>query len=228
VIFLTKPEQTRAQSHHFNKQPGRTKTHQQKKKMLEKQGRLLPENNFFQAISFVYNIFYAAAPSRKAHHSMPVRRTPVETTRYHHITMTLTPIGHIRSTLRDRTNAPRQTEGSPAATLEILPAYASALEGLQPSQEIWILTWLHQADRDTLRVHPGSDPRNPIAGVFATRSPDRPNPIGLHRATLLRINGLTLHIQAIEAIDQTPILDIKPVLKSEAARDPSLCDKPSR
>jgi len=144
-------------------------------------------------------------------------------------TMTLTPIGHIRSSLRDRTNAPRQAaEGAPSATIAILPAYFAALDGLQPSQDIWILTWFHEADRETLRVHPGSDPRNPIAGVFATRSPDRPNPIGLHRATLTRIDGLTLHIDAIEAIDQTPVLDIKPVLKSEAARDPSLCEEPAQ
>ena len=147
--------------------------------------------------------------------------------------MTLTPIGRIHSNLTDRTNAPRQAEGSPSATLEILPAYTSALEGLQPNQDIWILTWLHEADRETLRVHPGSDPSNPITGVFATRSPDRPNPIGLHRATITRIvsmgqDGLTLHVAALEAIDQTPVLDIKPVLSSEAAPNASLCDKPSR
>jgi tRNA-Thr(GGU) m(6)t(6)A37 methyltransferase TsaA len=146
--------------------------------------------------------------------------------------MILTQIGHIRSTLTDRTNAPRQASGAPSATLEILPAYAQALEGLHPNQDIWILTWLHEAERETLRVHPGSDPANPITGVFATRSPDRPNPIGLHRATLLRIvsmgqDGITLHIAALEAIDQTPILDIKPILSSEAAPQPSLCDKPS-
>ncbi|WP_035347187.1 tRNA (N6-threonylcarbamoyladenosine(37)-N6)-methyltransferase TrmO [Edaphobacter aggregans] len=140
--------------------------------------------------------------------------------------MILTPIGRIRSTLTDRTNAPRQAaEGAPPATLEILPDYAEAVDGLEPNQDIWILTWLHDADRDTLRVHPGSDPRNPITGVFATRSPDRPNPIGLHRATLLRIEGLTLHVDAIETIDGTPVLDIKPVLKSETARNPSLCEK---
>ena len=138
--------------------------------------------------------------------------------------MTLTPIGQIRSTLRDRTNAPRQAEGAPSATVEILPAYASALEGLHPNQDIWILTWLHDADRDTLRVRPGSDPANPITGVFATRSPDRPNPIGLHRAMLTRVEGLTLHIAALEAIDGTPVLDIKPVLRSEATINPSACD----
>ena len=148
--------------------------------------------------------------------------------------MTLTPIGHIRSTLRDRTNAPRQAaEGAPSATLEILPAYAQALEGLQPNQDVWILTWLHEADRETLRVHPRSDPGNPLTGVFATRSPDRPNPIGLHRVTITRIvsmgqDGLTLHLAALEAIDGTPILDIKPVLSSEGSPDRSLCEQPSR
>ena len=149
--------------------------------------------------------------------------------RYHHNSMTLTPIGHIRSTLTDRTNAPRQAaEGAPSATLEILPAYASALEGLHPNQDLWILTWLHEADRETLRVHPRSDPLNPLTGVFATRSPDRPNPIGLHRVTLTRIDGLTLHLAALEAIDGTPILDMKPVLSTEGTPDRSLCEKPPR
>jgi tRNA-Thr(GGU) m(6)t(6)A37 methyltransferase TsaA len=129
--------------------------------------------------------------------------------------MTLNPIGHIRSTLKDRTNAPRQaTEGAPSATLEVLPAFRQAVEGLRPGDEIWILTWLHEADRDTLKVHPRSDPRNPLTGVFATRSPDRPNPIGLHRARLLSIeNEDRLHVEALEAIDGTPIIDIKPVLE---------------
>jgi tRNA-Thr(GGU) m(6)t(6)A37 methyltransferase TsaA len=129
--------------------------------------------------------------------------------------MTLNPIGHIRSTLKDRTNAPRQaTEGAPSATLEVLPAFSEAVEGLRPGDEIWILTWLHEADRDTLKVHPRSDPRNPLTGVFATRSPDRPNPIGLHRARLLSIdNEDRIHVDALEAIDGTPIIDIKPVLE---------------
>jgi tRNA-Thr(GGU) m(6)t(6)A37 methyltransferase TsaA len=133
--------------------------------------------------------------------------------------MNLTAIGHIRSALKDRTNAPRQaTEGAPSAMLEILPAFSQAVEGLRPGDEIWLLTWLHDADRDTLKVHPRSDPRNPLTGVFATRSPDRPNPIGLHRATLLKLEGTTLYIDALEAIDGTPILDIKPVLKGECGR----------
>lgn len=139
--------------------------------------------------------------------------------------MTLTPIGHIRSTLTDRTNAPRQaTEGAPSATLEVLPAFREAVEGLRPGDEIWILTWLHEADRETLKVHPRSDPRNPLTGVFATRSPDRPNPLGLHRATLVKVEGTTLHIEALEAIDGTPVVDIKPVIRGECAPRPSACD----
>lgn len=130
--------------------------------------------------------------------------------------MTFTLIGYIRSPLKDRTNAPRQaTEGAPAATLEILPAFSEAVEGLRAGDEIWIFTWLHEANRDTFKVHPRSNPSNPLTGVFATRSPDRPNPIGLHRATLLSINGTTMQIHAMEAIDGTPVLDIKPVLKGE-------------
>jgi tRNA-Thr(GGU) m(6)t(6)A37 methyltransferase TsaA len=133
--------------------------------------------------------------------------------------MNLAPIGHIRSSLKDRTNAPRQaTEGAPSAALEVLPAFSHAIEGLQPGNEIWILTWLHETDRDTLKVHPRSDPCNPLTGVFATRSPDRPNPIGLHRAAIVKINGTTLEIDALEAIDGTPVLDIKPVLKGECGR----------
>lgn len=133
--------------------------------------------------------------------------------------MNLTPIGHIRSSLKDRTNAPRQAiEGAPPAALEVLPEFGTAVEGLRPGDEVWILTWLHDADRDTLKVHPRSDPRNPLTGVFATRSPDRPNPLGLHRATLVKVEGTTLDIDAIEAIDGTPVVDIKPVLKGECGR----------
>jgi tRNA-Thr(GGU) m(6)t(6)A37 methyltransferase TsaA len=133
--------------------------------------------------------------------------------------MTLTPIGRISSSLKDRTNAPRQaTEGAPSAVLEVLPEFGTAVEGLRPDDEVWILTWLHDADRETLKVHPRSDPRNPLTGVFATRSPDRPNPLGLHRATLVKVEGTTLYLEAMEAIDGTPVVDIKPVLKGECGR----------
>jgi tRNA-Thr(GGU) m(6)t(6)A37 methyltransferase TsaA len=123
------------------------------------------------------------------------------------------PVGHIRSALRELAEAPRQgSEGAPDAWLEVRPAYARALSGLVEGDEIIVVTWLHRADREVLEVHPRSDPRNPLAGVFATRSPDRPNPLGLHRVTLRGITGTRLRIGPIEAIDGTPVLDLKPVL----------------
>ena len=126
---------------------------------------------------------------------------------------TLAPIGYVHSTLRERTGAPRQAgEGAPEAEVEILPEYVDALDGIEAGQEIWILTWLHQARRSVLKVHPRGCLENPIAGVFATRSPDRPNPIGLHRARVLSVEGGRVRVQALEAIDGTPVVDIKPVL----------------
>src|SRR5690349_14572879 len=95
-------------------------------------------------------------------------------------TFDIAPIGYVRSTLTVRRGAPRQGwEGAPDATLEILPEFAAALDGIEPGQDIWILTWLHEAQRSVLKVHPRGNVLNPIMGVFATRSPDRPNPIGL-------------------------------------------------
>jgi len=96
--------------------------------------------------------------------------------------------------------------------VEVLPAFATAVHGLSAGEEIWLLTWLHQSERTTLEVHPRDDESRPLAGVFATRSPDRPNPIGLHRVRLLAIEeGRWLRVAALEAIDGTPVVDIKPV-----------------
>ena len=126
------------------------------------------------------------------------------------------PIGVIRSPLASRKNAPRQgNEGAPDAWLEVSGEYAPALLGVAAGDELLVLTWLHQADRSTLEVHPRSDPANPLAGVFATRSPDRPNPIGVHRVTVREIAGTRLRVGPIEAIDGTPVVDIKPVLGKE-------------
>lgn len=126
---------------------------------------------------------------------------------------TVVPIGWVRSTLKERTNAPRQgREGAPDAWLEIAADYAEGLEGIEVGAEILILTWLHQARREVMKVRPRHDPRNQLTGVFETRSPDRPNPIGIHRVTVLAIDGRTLHVRPLEAIDGTPIVDIKPVL----------------
>ncbi|MGH7588455.1 MAG: tRNA (N6-threonylcarbamoyladenosine(37)-N6)-methyltransferase TrmO [Gemmatimonadota bacterium] len=125
----------------------------------------------------------------------------------------LRPIGVIRSTLADRSDAPMQgSEGAPDAWIEIEDWAAEALHGLAVGDRILVITWLHQADRDVLKVHPRDDPRTPLTGVFATRSPDRPNPLGLHPVTLHAVEGTRLRVGPIEAIDGTPVVDIKPVL----------------
>ena len=128
-------------------------------------------------------------------------------------TGTLRRIGVIRSDLVDRARAPRQgSEGAPDAWLE-LEAWASAgLHGLNVGDEILVITWFHLASRDVFQVHPRSDPHAPLTGVFATRSPDRPNPLGLHPVVVHAIDGLRLRIGPIEAIDGTPVVDIKPVI----------------
>ncbi|MEJ2037733.1 MAG: tRNA (N6-threonylcarbamoyladenosine(37)-N6)-methyltransferase TrmO [Desulfosarcinaceae bacterium] len=130
---------------------------------------------------------------------------------------TIQPIGTIRSELTERAKAPKQgREGAPDAWLDVAPAFAQALDGLAAGDNIIILTWFHKAQRDILQVHPRGARENPLTGVFATRSPDRPNPIGLHRVTVLEIRGSRLKIGPMEAIDGTPVVDIKPVLKKRA------------
>ncbi len=125
----------------------------------------------------------------------------------------LRPVGMIRSVLKARSEAPKQgSEEAPDAWLEVHPWAAEGLQGLAVGDEIIVVTWFHRARRDVLRVHPRSDRRNPLTGVFATRSPDRPNPLGLHPVTVRRIDGNRLRIGPIEAIDGTPVVDIKPVL----------------
>ena len=124
----------------------------------------------------------------------------------------LRPIGVIRSKIKERSKAPKQgSEGAPDVWLEVHPFAAPALDGLAVGDDLIVLTWLHRAHRDTLKVHPRSDPKRRITGVFATRSPDRPNPIGLHQVTVRRIAKNRLRIGPIEAIDGTPVIDIKPV-----------------
>jgi len=130
-----------------------------------------------------------------------------------HDTIILRPIGHIRSPLRARGDAPRQgSEGAPDAWLELDPAFAPALHGIAPGDELIVVTWLHRADRDVLEVHPRNERTTPLAGVFATRSPDRPNPLGLHRVGVREISDTRLRIGPIEAIDGTPVVDVKAVL----------------
>jgi len=127
------------------------------------------------------------------------------------------PIGHVHSPLIQRSGAPRQPcEGAPEATLEIYPDLVEGLDGIQAGQNIWVLTWLHESRRSTLKVYPRGDTR--LTGVFATRSPDRPNPIGLHRTKVLGVEGgRFIQVEGIEAIDGTPVIDIKPVLDGETA-----------
>ena len=125
----------------------------------------------------------------------------------------LIPIGVVVSHLRALADAPRQAdEGAPEAWLRIDPAYVAALDGVSAGMRIVVVTWLHQADRGVQTVHPRGDPAVPLAGVFATRSPDRPNPIGLHTVTVLDRDGCDVHVDALEAIDGTPVLDIKCVI----------------
>lgn len=125
----------------------------------------------------------------------------------------LRPIGVITSVLKARKAAPKQgAEGAPDAWLEIYPWAADGLFRLAVGDEILVITWFHKADRRVLRVHPRSVRRNPLTGVFATRSPDRPNPLGLHPVVVRSIEGRRLLIGPIEAIDGTPVVDLKPVM----------------
>ncbi|MCI0575098.1 MAG: tRNA (N6-threonylcarbamoyladenosine(37)-N6)-methyltransferase TrmO [Chloroflexi bacterium] len=126
---------------------------------------------------------------------------------------TIKPIGVIRSELTTLEAAPRQgDEGAPEAWLELINLVAPGLAGITAGDELIVLTWLHRARRDVLQVHPRGQLERPLTGVFATRSPDRPNPIGLHRVSVLEVAGQRLRVAPMEAIDGTPVIDIKPVL----------------
>jgi tRNA-Thr(GGU) m(6)t(6)A37 methyltransferase TsaA len=128
----------------------------------------------------------------------------------------LEPIGSVRSPLRDPAQAPCQgDEGAPRAVLEIEPRFLAALEGIEAGEERIVLTWLDRAARDVLAVHPRGDASRPAQGVFSTRSPARPNPIGLHRVRVVAIEGARLEVDGMEAVDATPVLDLKPVLSEK-------------
>lgn len=125
----------------------------------------------------------------------------------------LTPIGRVESELTDTAAAPKQgDEGGPEAWLILEPGVVEGLDGIALGDRVVVLTWLHRADRDVLRVHPRDDPSNPLRGVFGTRSADRPNPIGLHEVEVLAIEGERLRVSDMEAVDGTPIVDLKPAL----------------
>ena len=128
----------------------------------------------------------------------------------------LEPIGRVESPLTDPTLAPRQAdEGAPAAWLVFEPEFVEGLDSLKPGDEIILITWLDLARRDVLRVHPRGDTARPPEGVFSTRSPHRPNPLGLHRVEITDVEGPRLRVRGLEAVDGTPILDVKPVLSAE-------------
>ena len=128
----------------------------------------------------------------------------------------LRPVGVVRSDLRDRDLAPMQgDEGAPDAWIELRPEVAPAAASLAPGDELLVLTWFHQADRSVLEVHPRSDPSRPLTGVFSTRSPDRPNPVGLHRVRVIAVEKQRIRVGPLEAIDGTPVIDLKPVLRKD-------------
>ena len=129
------------------------------------------------------------------------------------VSYSLEPIGFIRSDLKCRDEAPRQgLEGAPDAWLEVRPCFVEALQGIVVGEEIIIVTWLHEARRNRLKVHPRGDKSSALTGAFSTRSPDRPNPLGLHRVTVREIVAGRIRVGPMEAIDGTPVADIKPVL----------------
>ncbi len=128
------------------------------------------------------------------------------------------PIGIIRSRLTTRKDRPNQSyDGAPEALVEIDPAFSAGLLGIAPGSDLILLTWFHAATRDVLQVHPRRRPEDPVRGVFLTRSPDRPNPIGLHRVEVVGVEGPgQFRVRALEALDGTPVLDIKSVLAKSA------------
>jgi tRNA-Thr(GGU) m(6)t(6)A37 methyltransferase TsaA len=129
--------------------------------------------------------------------------------------ISLVPIGRVESPLADAAEAPKQGfEGGPDAWLVFEPRVLDALDGLEPGARVIVLTWLDRADRTTLKVHPRDDARNPLRGVFGTRSADRPNPIGLHEVEVLAVEGNRVQVSDLEALDGTPIVDLKPVIQA--------------
>jgi tRNA-Thr(GGU) m(6)t(6)A37 methyltransferase TsaA len=131
----------------------------------------------------------------------------------------IVPIGWVESPLTDRAQAPRQgDEGAPPAWIVFEPAVGEAMRDLRPGTEVLVLTWLDRADRDVVVTRPRDDPANPLTGVFSTRSSDRPNPIGLHRVRIAEVAGLRMLVEGLEAIDGTPVADVKPVLDKTAER----------
>ena len=131
----------------------------------------------------------------------------------------LRPVGFVRSKLKCRDDCPKQGyEGGPDAWVEIDPAFSDGLDGIIAGCKVVVLTWFHEATRTTLKLHPRDNPENPLRGVFSTRSSNRPNPVGLHRVEVLEIDMLgRLRVRPLEALDGTPVIDIKPTLRRSSA-----------
>jgi len=129
------------------------------------------------------------------------------------VSPSLRAIGRVASTLTDRGAAPRQAdEGAPDAWIVLDDDLAPAAADIRAGDELVVVTWLHEADRDVLVTHPRDDATRPPTGVFSTRSPDRPNPLGLHTTRVLDVDGVRIHVDALEALNGTPVVDLKPVL----------------
>jgi tRNA-Thr(GGU) m(6)t(6)A37 methyltransferase TsaA len=143
-------------------------------------------------------------------------RTGMRTARV--TTFDVTPIGWVESPLTDRASAPHQAdEGAPEAWLNFAPSVMQGLQGVHEGDQVVVITWLDRAQRDVLTVHPRGDPNRPLAGVFTTRSPDRPNPIGLHIVEIMTVEGARIRVRHLEALNDTPILDVKPILSGSIA-----------
>lgn len=135
------------------------------------------------------------------------------------MTLELTPVGIVESPLTDPASAPKQgDEGAPEARIVFDPAMVPAADGVRAGDEMLVLTWFHLARRQILSVHPRGDVSRPRQGVFATRSPDRPNPIGVHRVEVVSIAGAAMRVRNLEAVDGTPVLDVKPVLSGDVGQ----------
>lgn len=131
----------------------------------------------------------------------------------HRIDYDLAPIGFVESSIKDRMKAPSQgTEGGVEAWIKFDRNFRDGIDGMKEGDSIIVFTWLHQSKRDVLKLHPRWDPNNPLTGVFSTRSPDRPNPIGMHPVTVIEIGDGRIKVSPLEAIDGTPVIDIKPLL----------------
>ncbi len=129
----------------------------------------------------------------------------------------LMPIGVVRSSLRSLEHAPKQgSEGAPEAWIEVKASFAGGLDGVSPGQDLVLISWLHLASRSVLKTHPRADTSRPMTGVFSTRSPNRPNPLGLHRVKVLEVAANRLRVAPLEAIDGTPIVDIKVALAEDS------------